>query len=158
MPAWIWNRGRSKKLWFQRLCNEYDDEEGSLHDRLRMSYGDWALVAVLAGFLVAGPAILAILTAYYTVTVCLSCRSFTFLMFTICQFCLIGLWIWDIDSANLKLGFKRSPSFRLKEWRSASTGALIWWTLVILFSTAAVFFAIGGTLLQIIGTIPAIFT
>ena len=151
MPAWIWNRGRSKKLWFERVANEFDDGDRSLHTVLRMTAGDWGIVSVIAYSLIVTPVVLAFLTAYYTVTVGLSCRSFTVLLYCICQACLLGLWVWDIQAARLHLGFKRRPSLDWKAWQGHRPSSYFWWTSVLICGAVAVFFAVGGTSMQVIG-------
>lgn len=148
-PAWIWNRGRSKKFWFARLCERREFQGDPLCEKLKISLGDWIFVALTAYLLIVTPAVMAILTAWFTITVGLSCRSFTFLMYACCQFCLILLWIYDIRIADHN--DPRKPSLKLRHWQKHRPRAYVWWTLVVLCASGATTFAVGGTLMQIIG-------
>jgi hypothetical protein len=157
-PTWIWQRGRSKKIWIQRVCKNPDTAPDGLEDKVSMKSGDWIVVAILAYSLILIPSVLAYLTSYYTPRVGLSCRSLTFLVYMLCQFYLIILWIWDIESTYLDgWGSPHTPVTRVP-WRHAVNSgnractryfqnwqAWIWWPLVLIGGACAIFTAIGGT-------------
>ena len=52
-PAWMWNRGRSKREWLLRLCEEYHGRDGhdflpALKREINMAWLDWLTVSVFA--------------------------------------------------------------------------------------------------------------
>ena len=73
-PAWIWNRGRSKRFWAKKLNHVWVQRYGSrstvptadFGKRLHMSFGDWYWIYFLACCVVLIPSLLAFLTAWYT--------------------------------------------------------------------------------------------
>ena len=157
-PAWIWNRGRSKKIWCQRISR--DSTSGTVPDGfetiIKMKAGDWTTIFLLAYSLIVIPSVLAFLTSYYTPLVGLSCRSMTFLVYMLCQLWLSIVWIWDIELTSLgEDGQPRSPCTRKSHASSLGIKAnwipLIWYVNVIPASAIAVFSTIGGTMMQIMG-------
>lgn len=152
-PAWIWRRGRSKKIWIKRVC-EGPDQNSPEGLKLKMKISDWMVIGNLAWSLILIPSLLAFLTSFYTPRAGLSCRSMTFLIYMLSQFWLIVLWIWDIESTYLDHeGAPHTPVTRLR-WRTAGNEnrqAYVWWPLVIAGGHWAVLTAIGGTTMQIMG-------
>ena len=74
-PAWIWNRGRSKRFWAKRLNHTWIERYGKgstvptadLQPRaLHMGVGDWCWIYFLAYCMILIPSLLAFLTAWYT--------------------------------------------------------------------------------------------
>ncbi len=156
-PAWIWRRGRNKKIWIKRVCggpnlNPLGGFEGL---KIGMKLGDWMVICNLAGFLILLPSLLALLTSFFTPRLGLSCRSMTFLTYMLGQYLLIVLWAWDIESTHLDHdGAPHTPVTRLP-WGS-KTGvenrqAYVWWPLVVGAGFCSVVIAIGGTIMQIMG-------
>ena len=159
-PAWIWDRGRSKRIWALRVQRTYHNRvTDPLRDRIAIKFGDWMTISTFAFALIAIPSSLAFLTSYYTPTVGLSCRSMTFLVYMLCQFCLILLWIWNIQSTTLGNRYEiYHPATRIPwtpdhNFMNASNAwyPWVWWPLVIVAVAIATFTAIGGTMMQIIG-------
>jgi hypothetical protein len=100
-PAWMWNRGRSKREWLLRLCEEFrdHDHQGFLRKlKVEISMGllDWLTVSVFAFLLFFIPCLFGFLTSFYTPQIGLSCRSLTFLMYGCAQTWLLLLWIWNL--------------------------------------------------------------
>lgn len=111
-PAWIWARGRCKKIWIEKLIHEA--RPGGLREKLTMRPGDWAIIGISAYSLILIPSALAFLTSYYTPKVGLSCRSMTFLIYMICQICLSFLEVWDIHTTHIdRHGNVQTPASRL---------------------------------------------
>ena len=152
-PAWIWHRGRSKKIWFKRVC-EGRNENPPEGLELGMKIADWMVVGNLAWCLILIPSLLASLTSFYTPSTGLSCRSMTFLIYMLSQAWLIALWTWDIESTHLDNGeTPHTPATRLRWGRADSQNrqAYIWWPLVAIGGLCAVLTAIGGTMMQLMG-------
>jgi hypothetical protein len=100
-PAWMWNRGRSKREWLLRLCEEFqghdrDDYLPALKAEISMGWLDWLTVSVFAFLLFFIPCLFGFLTSFYTPQIGLSCRSLTFLMYGCAQTWLLLLWIWNL--------------------------------------------------------------
>lgn len=108
VPVEMWARGKNKKLWIDELFFRYGatptskDAEGRGKHVARHNKGefhfdlwDWIwMVNITIGLMVL-PFALAFLTSYYTPTVGISCRTFTFLMYFIFQICLGTIWLFD---------------------------------------------------------------
>lgn len=111
--AWQWHRGRNKLRWIDTLLETYgldseagqtygarDEQDVNLSDleQLRqdttLSLLDWALILIMAAFLLGVPFALAFLTAYHTPEVGLSCRSFTFTIYACAELGQVLLWLW----------------------------------------------------------------
>lgn len=159
-PAWIWDRGRSKRIWALRLQQTYHDRASDpLRDRIAIKFGDWMTIGTFAFALIAIPSTLAFLTSYYTPTIGLGCRSMTFLVYMLCQLCLILLWIWNIQSTTLRNGHEIYHPATRTPWMpddnsinsSNAWYPWVWYPLVIVAVSCATFTAIGGTMMQIIG-------
>ena len=156
-PAWIWRRGRNKKIWIKRVCEGPDQHVPGSYERLKidMKLGDWMVICNLAGFLILLPSLLALLTSFFTPRLGLSCRSMTFLTYMLGQYLLIVLWAWDIDSTHLDHnGAPHTPVTRLP-WGSRvgleNRRAYVWWPLVVVAGFCSVVIAIGGTIMQVMG-------
>ena len=154
-PTWAWQRGRSKKIWIQRICHDRVASPEGLAAKVRMKPGDWMVVGLFAYSMILVPSLLALLTSYFTPVVGLSCRSLTFLVYMICQFYLTVLWIWDIESTYLDSeGAPHTPVTRIP-WLNGGVRdnwqAYIWWPNVFISGACAVFTAIGGTMMQLMG-------
>ena len=144
-PAWIWFRGRSKKLWIERMCRDSSTAPENLANGLEMTGGDWIVITTYAYALIIIPSCLAFLTSFYTPKIGLSCRSMTFLLYMLSQFWLIIMWIWDLCcSHNDDNGNLQTPATH--HWQK-----YIWYTLTVLGGFGAIFSAIGGTMMQIMG-------
>jgi hypothetical protein len=108
VPVEMWARGKNKKLWIDELFFRYGatptsrDAEGRGRHVARHNKGefhfdlwDWIwMVNITIGLMVL-PFVLAFLTSYYTPTVGVSCRTFTFLLYFIFQICLGTIWLFD---------------------------------------------------------------
>lgn len=154
-PNWVWQRGRSKKIWVDRVCYDQTTTPDDLSAKVKLGLGDWMVIGFFSYSLLLFPSVLAFLTSFYTPPVGLSCRSMTFLLYMICQFYLTVLWIWDIHSTYLDSeGAPHTPVTRVP-WAHGGVRdnwqAYLWWPNVLASGACAIFTAIGGTMLQIIG-------
>lgn len=112
--AWQWARGPNKKHWIATLINTYSEPIGTgqsqsgyyedhledmkiLREKTSPSALDWFLLLSMCSLLLGVPFVLAFLTAYYTPEISISCRSFTFLLYTSAQFGQILLWLWAVS-------------------------------------------------------------
>ncbi len=143
-PVAMWNRGKRKKQWINQLCQDHYPHLEDLRQRCEMKKRDWVGVAGGAIFLALMPSVLAFFQSYYTPTVGISCRAGTHLFYSVFQFLLTFLWLWDLA--------------RFERWHAvvptdpAVTRPIsAWHVLVGLFAFPAVFIAVGGTMMQIIG-------
>ena len=98
-PAWLWLRGRSKRDWVGKVWKTYelrpsagrkgevvlDEDMTALRKITTLSMMGWAVVMSLTLLLMGVPFVLAFLTAFYTPQVGVSCRSLTFIVYTITQ-------------------------------------------------------------------------
>ena len=148
-PAWIWHRGRNKRIWAIRLQRTYHTSRfDNLKDKIAIRAQVWVSIFVLAFGLIVIPSTLAFLTSFYTPRVGISCRSMTFLSYMLCQFCLILLWIWNILSTDL---IRDGQQYIQQTKTNTSWRAWIWYSIVTIIILCAIFTAIGGTMMQIIG-------
>ena len=169
-PAWIWDRGREKRLWVKRLQQEHHGSpDDGFEKRIKIGLQNWITIAALAWALIVIPSTLAFLTSYFTPRIGLSCRSMTFLIYMLSQLCLILLWVWNIQSAKLDqdghphVSVTRTHRQQQQPDRSSSEAAAsannpttswhpwVWYPLVTLTALCATFTGIGGTMMQIIG-------
>ena len=154
-PAWIWDRGRSKKIWALRCCHQGRRAPEGFREVLNMGIGGWATIILFSGLLIVVPSALAFLTAYHTPKVGMSCRSFTFLLYMLCQLWLIALWSWNIESTRLDDdGTPDMPVTRsvwTRRYNSANWQAYIWYFQALIACGISIFTSIGGTLMQVIG-------
>ena len=148
-PAWIWHRGRNKRIWAIRLQKTYHtSDDDNLQENIAIGFADWFSIFGLASLLIVVPSVLAFLTSFYTPRVGISCRSMTFLVYMLCQLCLILLWIWNIVTTDI---VRDGQQYEAVSKTKTSWRACIWYPLVTLIIMCAVFTAIGGTMMQIIG-------
>ena len=114
-PAWMWERGRSKREWVMKLCQEFHDEDPvelrQLRNSLRMSPGDWTMISLFAFMLFFIPCLLGLLVSYYTPVVAVSCRSLTCIVYAAAQTVLLLLWIWNFTWRDQRWYDRR------KSWR-----------------------------------------
>lgn len=166
-PVWMWERGRSKRNWIRRVQKEFEDEvplgdnykdkgpQGEHvkdemlpnDDNFKLDAMDWAFLIIVASALMATPFILAFLTSFYTPTIGLSCRSFTFLLYFAFQIWISLIWFWDFRLEE------RSP---LTQEIALLSGKIItvpsFYCAVMAFGLiGSAFTAIAGTFLQILG-------
>ena len=148
-----------------------DVDMAALRETTTLSVLNWAVVIGMTILLMGVPYILAFLTGFYTPQVGLSCRSLTFTIYAITQVGQIVLWLWAYagvpdeggsfsffhkGGALDRSGFFTPTdvkTFRFKKsifcW--PSIWALIWYNLATIFGFGAVFTAIGGTMMQLMG-------
>ena len=163
MPSWLWFRGCSKRLWIDEILADWKertasmtaaDEEIDRHHfeidrdqlkrKMKMSVGDWMTVGVYAWILVVVPSVLAFLTSFYTPKVGLACRSLTFLVYILAQLWLLVLWTWYLSHSHMDQRKLHTPSTNRRT-------KYVWYFCFALGVSAAVFTAIGGTMMQIMG-------
>jgi hypothetical protein len=159
-PVWMWERGRSKRNWIRRVQREappgeqFEDEEspGGSRDERYFKFGiiNWVMLVVVALALMAIPFILAFLTSYFTPTVGLSCRTFTFLLYFSFQIWLSLIWFWDFRRETRYLFFRKVA------WPLGSSDKIItvpsFYCIVMAIGLAgSAFTAIVGTFMQVIG-------
>ncbi|KAH9996117.1 hypothetical protein F4779DRAFT_631600 [Xylariaceae sp. FL0662B] len=149
----LWKRGLNKRQWVQEAVDEYtmlvEDrrrEHGispsKLRDSLTLNAQDCSYVFVSTLLLLLIPCALAFLVSYNTPTAGLSCRSLTYLIYAISQVCEMALWTW---AARLRIKYGA-------RWSEKSPVAkrICWWGQVFV-GFFAVFAAVGGTLMQLLG-------
>ena len=108
-PVWMWNRGQNKQKWINRVQRLYNENPKKMkHPTLTgklplLNWIAWSYLVFFAVFLILGPFVLAYLTAYYTPTVGLSCRSFTFVLYFICQGWLSITWGWKFHNTYRRM-------------------------------------------------------
>ena len=108
-PVWMWNRGQNKQRWVNKVQHlYYKDPEKLKHPTLAgklpvLDLIAWFYLVFFAIFLILGPFVLAYLTSYYTPTVGLSCRSFTFVLYFICQGWLSITWGWKFRNTYRRM-------------------------------------------------------
>ncbi|KAI9727897.1 MAG: hypothetical protein M1828_005302 [Chrysothrix sp. TS-e1954] len=154
-PVPMWERGQMKTSW---LANSevWDGKERTwLRNKIQLGRAAWITISSSAFLLILFPATIAFLISYNTPRKGLSCRSFTFVIYTSCQMVLI------IDAAwrgREHAGSAASTnSFLLSQSHSYGTSpahVLIRTVLAILRSLAflgALFTGFAGTLMQILG-------
>jgi hypothetical protein len=153
-PAWMWKRGSSKQGWLLKLCANYqgrylhDDhfhvnaKLDSLKEKLSVTLEKWMTISSLTFLLFFVPCMLGFLETYWTPQVGLSCRSMTFLMYACAQSLLLLTWIWFYSLDRVGGGDKPRGRHFLRAFLLL---------LLALGLGAAIFSAIGGTLMQLMG-------
>jgi hypothetical protein len=173
-PVWMWERGRSKRMWVKRVQEEkeYPVSKRPVHHTKAFSalrrhepisdhefrlpwnlFGllpiEWLYILLLAVSLLFYPFVLATLTSYYTPTVGLSCRSFTFVIYFISQFWLGTLWIIDFHREE-HYPLLWTPEIRFFKRHDIQIptlfASLVWLGLLV-----AIFTSLVGTFMQISG-------
>ena len=184
-PQWLWLRGRSKSEWVQKIWKTYenrppsgkkgdfvlDEDMVSLRKATTLSTVNWCVVVGLTLLLLGVPFVLAFLTGFFTPVVGLSCRSFTFTIYGICQMSQIGLWLWAFAGApqeGKRFRFARTGGFidRCGFYQPTNTSslksretlfsiesmwAIIWYSLATIFGLGGILTSIAGTMMQLIG-------
>ncbi|KAI1466870.1 uncharacterized protein F4812DRAFT_460428 [Daldinia caldariorum] len=148
----LWKRGLNKREWVQEaisehtLSSDYRSGNGISPDEMRkalsLTYLDCLYVLIGALFAVLAPCCLAFLTSYNTPQAGLSCRSLTYLVYAISQVCEMALWIC---AARLRIRYGT-------RWSETNPIAkrICWWGQVFV-GFFAVFAAVGGTTMQLVG-------
>lgn len=188
-PKWLWERGRSKQEWIDRVVSTYqfraprvghdaqeiDDDMKDLRESTTMTISSWSIILGLTGLLMGVPFILAFVVSFYTPQVGLSCRSLTFLVYAITQFCQVILWMWAYSGPPAKgnyftffqrdgfldrSGFYNPSSIKSiyeagSFWSLRSLWTIIWYNLALLFGLGGVVTSIGGTMMQLMGVYSA---
>ncbi len=110
---------------------------------------DWAFLILVTLALMATPFALTFWTSYYTPTIGLSCRSFTFLLYFCFQIWLSMTWLWDFHREN-RHSFLQEVTWPLSSDKTIYIPSF--YCVVMAFGpTGSIFTAIAGTSLQIIG-------
>lgn len=142
--AWQWQRGPNKKRWIETLISTYSEPSGTkdcqsgyyeinqedmkiLREKTTPSPLDWIILLSMCSLLLGVPFILAFLTAFYTPEIGVSCRSFTFLIYTSAEFGQILLWLWAVSVSRkatlvvtlLKDDLTGNPYLQLSSSRNA---------------------------------------
>ncbi|KAI1302777.1 hypothetical protein F5Y03DRAFT_396291 [Xylaria venustula] len=149
----LWKRGLNKRQWVQEAVNDYEASmtlhrlgrgigPEKLRRQLTLDARDCSYVVVSALFLVIAPTALAFLLSYHTPRFGLSCRSLVYLVYAISQVCEMILW-----SLAARLRVKYGT-----RWSEAAPIAkrFCWYGQVVV-GFFAVFAAVGGTILQLLG-------
>lgn len=151
----LWKRGLNKRQWVQEAINDYlvpnNCREGEGSDRipeaelrrhLTLNCLDCSYVLIVSLFAVLTPSALAFLTSYTTPQAGLSCRSLTYLIYAISQACEMALWTF---AARLRIRYGTL-------WSEVNpiVKRICWWGQVFV-GFFAIFAAVGGTLMQLVG-------
>lgn len=149
----LWNRGPNKRRWVEEAIRDYGtthfDEHGDrsmppeeVRKQLSMSLGDHLNILAGSVVLLILPSLLAFLTSYHTPRKGVSCRSGTYLIYSITQVLECLFWVWE--------GWlKRMYGER---WSEARTRAkTINWCGQTFVGFFAIFTAVVGTLMQLLG-------
>lgn len=99
----------------------------------------WTGLILTASVLIIVPMVLAYVTSFYTPTVGLSCRTFTFVLYFVFQICLTAMWFIDF------------PSDQPMPLRGPSTRWTLFFALAVFFFFGSAFTALIGTFMQILG-------
>ncbi|KAI1634967.1 hypothetical protein F4809DRAFT_474171 [Biscogniauxia mediterranea] len=115
----------------------------TLRASLTLDALDCAYVLACTLFLLLAPCVLAFLTSFNTPRAGLSCRSLTYLVYAVSQVCEMALWAWE---ARLKI------RYGARRWSETRTAAkrFCWWGQVFV-GFFAIFAAVGGTMMQLLG-------
>ena len=142
-PVWMWERGRSKRRWIAEVTKLYPDRKTKHQGYYReawINFRDWVVIVAIALVLMIFPFVLAFLTSYFTPTVGMSCRTFTFLLYFLFQLVLSVLWMIDFFS-------NQKPTSKPGDSRISMLFSYLWGFTVLLL----VFTTVGGTFFQMLG-------
>lgn len=150
-PVSVWNRGLNKRMWINRVIESLADPPstpGALTPEqqilrkatLRIGTQDKADIFSRMIVLLGAPFALAFSTAYSTPRTGLGCRSLTHLLYFLSQVAHIILWYWG-----------RSALMPDAKMLAGKVMRIVCRSLQILVGLVAVFSAIGGTIMQVIG-------
>jgi hypothetical protein len=164
--SWLWWRGHNKQEWIDTVLEIYGHTNGTfprdlpkqppeirsdpqmrkLGDETHLTTKFWwetiknrLPVFIIVSILILVPFALAFVTSYTTPTIGLACRSFTFLIYLVTQVLQIIL-LMLAHTYHARVG-KRWHI--LRKW--------VWFPCAAFFGAAAIFTAIGGTMIQLIG-------
>ncbi|KAI0538099.1 hypothetical protein GGR58DRAFT_319126 [Xylaria digitata] len=149
----LWKRGLNKRQWVQEAVSDYEASmtlhrlgkgigAKKLRAQLTLDVRDCSYVLISSLFLILAPTSLAFLLSYHTPRTGLSCRSLTYLVYAISQVCEMILWSL---AARLKVKYGA-------QWSEASPIAKRFcWYGQVFVGFFAVFAAVGGTMLQLLG-------
>ncbi|KAI1749445.1 hypothetical protein F4782DRAFT_549731 [Xylaria castorea] len=149
----LWKRGLNKRQWVQEAVNDYEDSmtlhrlgkgmtPRTLRARLTLNAQDCSYVAVGSLFLVLTPSSLAFILSYHTPRSGLSCRSLTYLVYAISQVCEMILWSL---AARLRIKYGN-------QWSEMTpTAKRFCWYGQVFVGFFAIFAAVGGSILQLLG-------
>jgi len=144
-PAWMWDRGRSKRAWIRLIT----DTNELVMDKYVVGKADWAYLIIFTLLLIGAPFVLAFLTSFYTPTVGMSCRSFTFLLYFLFQFWLSVIWFWDfLDERDRSVGWL---TFSHQASKIKGSWFIFYWFVTGLGLIGSTFTALVGTFLQLLG-------
>jgi hypothetical protein len=132
-PVAMWSRGNNKRAWIRRT-------EWHTKGHSKISLFDW--VFKLLGptlLLVTIPGALAFMVSYTTPTISISCRSMTYLMYTLCEYILVFFAAW----------YNNMESFEVAKLPRHLY--ILFYGMMFVTVPIALLTGIGGTLMQIIG-------
>ncbi|KAK6067931.1 hypothetical protein SCUP234_11404 [Seiridium cupressi] len=145
-PISLWKRGPNKLLWIDKTIEAFAKERDDSNHHIKlvdfqeafrlglgMRVGIWASILLV---LLGAPCALAFATSYMTPVAGLGCRSLTHLVYYVTQVFQMMLWSWNVSVSR-----NNPSSWMLRACR----------VLQGVFGGLAVFAAIGGTIMQIIG-------
>ncbi|KAI0508629.1 hypothetical protein F5B22DRAFT_386046 [Xylaria bambusicola] len=149
----LWKRGLNKRQWVQEAVNDYEASMTmhrlgksigpvKLRRQLTLNAQDCAYVVVSSLFLVLAPTALAFLLSYHTPRAGLSCRSLVYLVYAISQVCEMILWSL---AARLRVKYGNRWSV------TVPIAKRFCWYGQVFVGGFAIFAAVGGTLLQLLG-------
>jgi hypothetical protein len=150
------------------IATDPDIEE--LRKATDLSWVDWCTVMFITSTFIMVPFVLAFLTSYYTPRVGVSCRTLTYIVYTITQVCQIGLFLIAHVNSRTSIDdtfhaptntstlfhpngpFSRDPKNMF--WTMQSLRCVVWYGLALVFGAVAIFAAIGGTFMQMFVFFP----
>ncbi|CAG8954330.1 hypothetical protein HYFRA_00005953 [Hymenoscyphus fraxineus] len=178
-PKWLWERGRSKQDWIDRVISTYevrapsgrrgsmvsDEDMAALRVATTLGFTGWTIVLALTLLLMGVPFILAFVVSFFTPQVGVSCRSFTILIYAIAQLCQVFLWMWAYAGPPSegkfftffrKGGFLDQKGFftpinikTLREQKTPWSLPTLW---ALIWFNLAMLFGLGGVMSTIGGT------
>jgi hypothetical protein len=163
-PVWGWERGRSKRNWIRAVQRKYKrqtldpSESRPIFTRFKTLFENpfkdtkvedvpdigiigWLFLIFTASVLIVTPFVLAYVTSYYTPTIGLSCRTFTFLLYFVFQCCLTAVWFHDFPNP------KGHPLY----YGNSKFKPTIFFLVTFICFLGSAFTAIIGTFMQILG-------
>jgi hypothetical protein len=168
-PVWMWERGRNKRVWIEavqyierervsRQALETKDQMPEVKKKVgwfkryltsaeletvpNVGHLGWTILIFTASILVVVPFVLAYVTSFYTPTIGLSCRTFTFVLYFVFQSLLTIMWAYDFNLEDNESHFFHYDG-RQRPW--------IPFALTLVFFIGSSFTAIIGTFMQIVG-------
>jgi hypothetical protein len=120
--------------WLQKLWRDHLTTP-QLQEIPKVGSFQWIFLLLTASILIVIPFVLAYVTSFYTPTIGLSCRTFTFVLYFIFQSLLTMVWLYD---------------FVVNDHEGANKSIFVYF-LAWLFFGGSCFTAIIGTFMQIVG-------